>query len=560
MTLLGKSSDWTATPRWIPLALVGALAIVAMSAVLGNRFAGDAIPLIVRNGHVHAVSDFPMRMLETYWPQVTLESDGRLYRPLTSILFSFEWVLGVGSPLLYHATSLALYVLGSLLMFALARRFLAPGPATFAAALFAVHPAHVEAVASIAGQAELLGAALALLSATVYVDGIARGLTSTRLAIIVGGYALGCLALGQVVVLPLALLLITPIIPSSRPSAVARDDASRALVALAATAVAYLAVRHTVLGSLLGDAPHPAWVGTPASLRIMTMLSAVPVGLRLLLWPAHLQADYSPQEIELASGFGEGQVIGLALVMLFGLAIWWGWLRAKPVAAGLLWISVAIIPTANLLAPTSAILSEASLFLPSIGACLMAGGLAAAVGSSRLGRIPGLREVLGGLALVVLAVGASFSGRRATVWYDTATLHAQTVLDAPLSYRAWQDWGGELVNQGKDTEGAGAKLRSLSLFDRDPSVYDDLATIQRRLGRCDRAVPLYRVALAFDPDRYSTAVRLVGCLTTLGDFAGAREEIRLLSARGRPEYAGLETMLQEAPPDSTAARDSSQAQ
>jgi tetratricopeptide (TPR) repeat protein len=556
MTLLGKSSDWTATPKWIPLALVGALAVVAMSAVLGNRFAGDAIPLIVRNDHVHAVSDFPMRLLETYWPQVTLESEGRLYRPLTSILFSFEWTLGVGSPLLYHATSLALYLLSSLLMFALARRFLPPGPATFAAALFAVHPVHVEAVASITGQAELLGAVFALLSATVYVDGIGRGLTSTRLAVIVGGYVLGCLALGQVVVLPLALLLITPFIPSARPSRVAREDASRALVALAATAAAYLAVRHTVLGSLVGDIPHPAWLGTPASLRIMTMLSAVPVGLRLLLWPSHLQADYSPQEIELASGFGEGQVIGLVLVILFGLAIWWSRSRAKPIAAGLLWILVAVLPVANLFAPTSTILSEAGLFLPSVGACLIAGGLAAQVGSGRLGSIPGLREAVGGLALVLLAVSASYSGRRATVWYDTSTLHAQTVLDAPLSYRAWQGWGGELANQGRDTEAAGAKLRSLSLFDRDPAVYDDLATIQRRLGRCDRAVPLYRVALAFDPDRYSTAVRLVGCLVTLGDFAAAREEISLLSARGRPEYAGLEAMLEEARPDSIGPRDS----
>jgi Flp pilus assembly protein TadD len=177
------------------------------------------------------------------------------------------------------------------------------------------------------------------------------------------------------------------------------------------------------------------------------------------------------------------------------------------------------------------------------------------LGTSRVGGIPGVREAFGAFALAALAIGASASARRATVWYDTSTLHNQTVLDAPLSYQAWKDWAAELVSQERDTEAAGALRRSLSLFDRDPAVYDDLAAIERRLGRCDRAIPLFRVALVFDPTRYPTAVRLIGCLAALGDFAGAREEIRLLSIRGRVEYEGLESMVWDAETDSMVRRD-----
>ncbi|MDH5282993.1 MAG: hypothetical protein OEW80_03810 [Gemmatimonadota bacterium] len=549
---MGRPTDGGRSAAWVPLALVAALAIVAMGPILGNRFAGDAVHLIVRNDRVHSVADFPMRILETYWPQVTLESDGRLYRPLTTIGFSFQWVFGIGSPLIYHLTSLALYIVASLLVFALARRFLPLGPATLAAGLFAVHPVHVEAVASATGQGELMATAFALLATTTYVDAVARGLTSTRLAVIVGGFGLACLAHEQALVLPLLMLVITPLVACSRQPAARRDDVSRALVALAAVAVAYLSVRHTVLGSLVGDLPHPAWDGTPASLRAMTMLAAVPTGLRLLFWPAHLQADYSPQEIDLAGGFGEEQVIGLVAMLLFAIVSWWALGRSKPVAAGLLWIAVMILPGSNLFVPTAKILSEADLFLPSVGACLIGGGWAAMLGAGRLARIPGVVEGLGAAALVVLSVGAFAAAQRATVWYDTSALHGQTVLDAPLSYQAWRDWAAELVRQERDTEAAGALRRSLSLFDRDPAVYDDLATIERRFGRCDWAVPLYRVALLFDPNRYPTAVRLVGCLVALRDFASAREEISRLVSRGRVEYMGLESVVEEAESDSSA--------
>ena len=74
-------------------------------------------------------------------------------------------------------------------------------------------------------------------------------------------------------------------------------------------------------------------------------------------------------------------------------------------------------------------------------------------------------------------------------------------------------------------------------------MFDELAGILRRELRCDESVPLLRQALRLDPARNQTAARLVGCLTTLGQFGPAREVIRERSAEGHPELEGLARLI-----------------
>jgi hypothetical protein len=81
------------------------------------------------------------------------------------------------------------------------------------------------------------------------------------------------------------------------------------------------------------------------------MLQVVPKWFRLLLWPAHLQIDYSPNEIVASTGMGSHELLGLAL---------WGDRRRDRrgqtaragVSFGLLWCAVSLFPVSNIV-PTS---------------------------------------------------------------------------------------------------------------------------------------------------------------------------------------------------------------
>src|SRR5262249_58222502 len=72
----------------------------------------------------------------------------------------------------------------------------------------------------------------------------------------------------------------------------------RGYAALGAVAVTLAAIRSLVLaGRVFGAFPAEALVGAGLGGRMLTMLQVVPKWFRLLLWPAHLQIDYSPNEI-----------------------------------------------------------------------------------------------------------------------------------------------------------------------------------------------------------------------------------------------------------------------
>lgn len=68
---------------------------------------------------------------------------------------------------------------------------------------------------------------------------------------------------------------------------------------LVCVAVLYLSLRAALLGSVAGDLPNPFWHGVGTADRLRTVLSALPTVARLLLWPAHLQADYAPRSCPL---------------------------------------------------------------------------------------------------------------------------------------------------------------------------------------------------------------------------------------------------------------------
>jgi hypothetical protein len=94
---------------------------------------------------------------------------GGPYRPVVTLSYALNYAVHGRWPPGYHLVNVALHVLASLLVLTLARRLVAaaasgqaPRLACLAALLFAVHPAHVEAVATIAGRNELLAACFAL--------------------------------------------------------------------------------------------------------------------------------------------------------------------------------------------------------------------------------------------------------------------------------------------------------------------------------------------------------------------------------------------------------------
>ena len=310
-----SGSAWRTRGWAAPLIAVLALASSAVGIV--NRFTYDDRYIIELNPVMRSLHEWWRVFQGSYWPK---DWGGDGYRPLTILAYRIEFVVGGHSPALFHGVNIALYAAVSVLVFALAKRVLPLWAAWIAAALFAVHPVHVEAVANVVGQAELTVAAALVTSMYLYVrDRQAGSLRLRTAAIIVVLYAIACFSKEHGIVLP-ALLVASDltVINDATPWRKRIRTLAPFFLALTVVAVCFVAVRSKVLADhgIGGFQPF-----TPFSTlhittrdRVLTALSVVPQWVRLLFWPARLSSEYGPPEIEIAQGPSLTQLPGLVVL------------------------------------------------------------------------------------------------------------------------------------------------------------------------------------------------------------------------------------------------------
>ena len=526
------------TGRQVTLAVLGLVVLTALVCApsLANGFAYDDVPIVRDNPRIHELAAPWTYATQSYWP---LGHGEFLYRPLTIWLLAAEWAVGAGSPLPFHLANVLLTIASVLAVYWLTRRILSPGWSCVSGAIFAVHPVHVEAVGNVVGQAELAMGLAATLSVALYVrarqaDRLGIG---SRFAIALLAVA-AALAKEQGFVVPALIGLAELTILGRRGRDWRRLAALGAL--LGAGLAGVLGARTVVLHGLGGGAPAAAIRGLDAGGRLLTMLAMVPHLFRLMLWPAHLRADYSPPEFSAMTQLGPAHLMGVTLLVATAVGAWLAWrVGERGVAFGIGWTALAWLPVSNLLFPTGVLIAERTLFLPSVGVAI-----ALASGAGLLARRleePRLRLALASLGALLLLTGAIHGAARQPIWADGSTLFPQMIRDSPRSYRAHVAYGRFLTEQG-DSIGAEAELRAAAaLYAGDPVVYLDLGQMLRASGRCGEAIPLFEraAAVAGEFELVMARSRIFECRMAMGDYAGARQGAAREVAAGAHEFARM---------------------
>ena len=499
----------TPRPGWV----VALLALAASLSGLWNGFVYDDVPIILQNPVIRQVFDLERIWTAPYW------AAGWLYRPVTVQLFAIEWALGEGRRMAFHGVSIALMVLVAVLFWRLARRILPPLPALIAAALFAVHPVHVESVGNIVGQAELLAAALVLVAVERYLAWRATGRITGGQRVLLAGITLAAIFSKETGVVIPALLLAAElgiVGGAARWKERLSGIAPTLLLQGAAVAVAVL-IRIIVLGPTTGAGPSVALAGLAPFDRIAGMLAVVPEWFRLLLWPAHLQAEYGPPAVAVTGPFGVAHALGLALLTgAAGLA--WAMRRRGPVIVfGIGWVAL-------------------TLFLPSAGAMLALGGIAALLWPRLEAARPGYRTLTFVLLALVVGAGAVRSAERQLAWKDQAGFIRRLELDAPTTYRAQLVASNYYAETGRDAPAERAGARAYALFKDDPQVYEQYGQSLRRQGRCLEAIPVLDAGMQRFPDRTIVRSRLIECVLKAGDSARALRVADEAVRRGHTEF------------------------
>ncbi len=248
-------------PLW-PFLVAAAAALVYVNSI-ANGFALDDIPLVRDNAGIRELSDAPRLFVSPYWPDGAVAG---LYRPVTALSFLLTRLALGESAAGFHAVNVLLHALVAALVWLQARDVgVHYGTALVTAALFAVHPLHTEAVANVAGRAELLGALFVLAAWWLQRAAACRATPAGRAAVLVGAaacYLFAVLSKENTVLAPLLFALV---------ERMSRDRPGRAGPGLGPVAAAYTAafvaamlLRVNALGGIRG-AGDVAYLDNPAA-------------------------------------------------------------------------------------------------------------------------------------------------------------------------------------------------------------------------------------------------------------------------------------------------------
>jgi hypothetical protein len=330
---------------------------------------------------------------------------GGFYRPCSFLGWKLDYALYGLDATKYNRLNLILYIAVVLCVFRLGQRLGRRALCGWiAAALFALHPSHVEAVAWISSRVEL-GCALFYLLAVLLCAplGDLPPPRRTRLALGMAAFLIALLHKEMAFTLPGIFLLADFLRPAAAQRG--RGLAWRLHLLTFGLLLAFLAWRAHVLGGLAAGygAKH---------FRFGSMLSGSVVGGNLAFY-----CDWLLQPLGLpwlSVGIGNRAPLLLLAILAAAIALLWvqGVRLTRRAAFALLWIPVCLTPVLTLSRPQY-------LFLPSVGFCLLlAFGLVALL--ERLRRwafAQGL--VAAGLALLLLAYGSA-TVRGMEVWVDAS--------------------------------------------------------------------------------------------------------------------------------------------
>lgn len=430
-------------------------------------FVQDDRAIIASNPAAHSIGAALGAFDDPYWPR---ETGAGLYRPVTILSYAVDWTISGGRPGWLHFMNALWHGLATVLLVLLLARWLPPLGAAAAGLVFAWHPVHVEAVASLVGRAELLVA--------VGILGAVLAARRRQWAVAVLCAALAMFSKEHGVIVGVVILLDRWLQPSDE-----RPYATGFWIALALVTIGFLAAWLAV--GWVGESDQAAVFydrGTWGRLAIA--LPAVLRAAMLLIWPASLSVDYNPRVLPARTSMSIAAVLGIVVLVAVPVVALWCRRRAPAIAFAAGIAALSYLPTANLFYSAGVVLAERNLYLPAaLPAALV--GLATSWVAARRGLRPAA------VAVAIVAVACEWrSFARLPAWRDNRSQLITLLADHPESYRAHASAAAVLAGL-HDTAGARREYRAAdSLFAGDPYLDGAHAIFLIGIGDTAAAVPL----------------------------------------------------------------------
>ena len=485
------------------IAIAAALAIVTLAIyaqVVGHQFITLDDPTYIRE---NPMVNRGVTLGGVAWAFTTFYATN--WHPLTWISHMLDCQLFGTNAGRHLLVNVLIHATNTLLVFWFVLRTThARWPSALVAALFALHPLHVESVAWVSERKDTLSTFFGLLSLIAYVR-YAKAPSISRYAWVAIALALGLLAKPMLVTWPFVMLLLDywplgrlagPMVKEHRRGAPHKE---------AATGIASLVWEKLPLFALVAASAIITFVAqsqggavrtftdAPITLRLSNALVSYVKYLLLTFWPNDL-AVYYPFAW---AGIPAWQIIGAALLLLGITAFCFSQRKIRPyLIVGWLWFLGTLVPVIGLVQVGAQTMADRYFYVPSIGLFIaIVFGLADIAERRRVA--PWLSAAIANVVLLILATLTNAQIQR---WSDSFTLFKHTLTVAGPSVAAEDALGLAMHNNGQLDEAAAHFEKALQMQPDDYLALLNMGVIRFYQGRVPEAIEYAQAAIRSDAD------------------------------------------------------------
>ncbi len=447
--------------------------------------------------------------------------DASNWHPLTWLSHMLDIRLYGLNPGGHHLTNLLFHFANTLLLFFLLKQMTGSSwRSGFVAALFALHPLHVESVAWVAERKDVLSTFFGMLTMMAYVHYV-RQTGLNRYLWVFLSFALGLMSKPMLVTLPFLLLLLD-YWPLGRLRLGLGEQRSRGESSERPGAFRLVWEKAPLFILVIVSCLLTVWAQRGA----IASLEALPLGTRManalvsyvsyigkMIWPARLAIQYPYLE-----RLPLWQILGAGLLLLGISVLVIREARRRPyLVVGWLWYLGTLVPVIGLVQVGSQAMADRYTYVPLIGLfVMMIWGIPDLLSEWRYRRI-----VLPVSAALVMTFLMILTRIQLQYWHDSLRLFKHSLDVTTDNYLAHGGYGVALTEQGREEEAIIHYTKALKIRSYSWIVHHNLGNALVRRGRYQEAIDHFEAALRIKPDFEKTYNSLGVALARQGKYQEA---------------------------------------
>ena len=507
---------------WASLLLILCTLLVYHQAASFDFQNYDTAAYVYKNRHVKA----GLSLKGVRWAFTAVHASN--WHPVTWLSHMLDVELYGLVPGRHHLSNVLFHVANVLLLFLILRRMTGKlWQSSLVAAMFALHPIHIQSVAWVAERKDLLSTFFGLLSIGAYLyyvrhQGVARYLLVVLL------FILSLLSKPMLVTLPFLLLLLDywPLhrfkVPESEkhPPTGARYSFSPILfvekIPLLMASAGSCAV--TVFAQQTGGAVTTL-EAYPLTVRITNALVSYLSYIGKMIWPSKLAILYPhPGMPPLWQPVASGIVLMIASYLTLRL------IKSRPwFFVGWFWYLGTLVPVIGLVQVGGQAMADRYAYIPFIGLYILVAWwldvLMARLPQNKLLRVLPHLLIMGTLMLA--------ASHELKFWQNSGTLFERALAVTRRNYVAHNSLGVYLADHGKEEDAIAQFNKVLEINPNSHRSHYNIGVALVAQEKFEQAIPHFNRSLALNPDAAASRVKLGYVYYRLGELDGAAENYEL---------------------------------